>query len=256
MPFLFLFVFYLQFVFLIMTVQLFVPCFIDQLYPQVAFNTIKVLEKAGCIVKYNEKQTCCGQPAFNAGFWGESKDVCTKFVQDFDGADYIVSPSASCTGFVRNNYGKLFENNAFQSPAKKVTNRMFELSEFLVKILNVTDLGASFNGKVTYHDSCAGLRECNIKTEPRTLLNAVNGVELVEMNDTDMCCGFGGSFAVKFDTISVAMADQKIDNAIATNAEYIVSTDMSCLMHLDGRINFNGQAIKVLHLADVLASGY
>ena len=239
-----------------MQVQLFIPCFIDQLYPQVAFNTVKILEKAGCTVKYNTQQTCCGQPAFNAGFWGESKDVCTKFVQDFDGADYIVSPSASCTGFVRNNYGKLFENNAFQSPAKKVTNRMFELSEFLVKILNVTDLGASFDGKVTYHDSCAGLRECNIKEEPRTLLNAVNGVELVEMNDTEMCCGFGGSFAVKFDTISVAMADQKIDNAIATNAEYIVSTDMSCLMHLDGRINFNGQAIKVLHLADVLASGY
>jgi L-lactate dehydrogenase complex protein LldE len=239
-----------------MTVQLFIPCFMDQLYPQVAFNTIKVLEKAGCTVKYNPSQTCCGQPAFNAGFWGEAKDVCTKFVQDFDGADYIVSPSASCTGFVRNNYGKLFENNAFQSPAKKVTNQMFELSEFLVKILKVTDIGASFDAKITYHDSCAGLRECVIKEEPRTLLSMVNGLELVEMKDTDICCGFGGSFSVKYDTISVAMADQKIDNAIATQAEYIVSTDMSCLMHLDGRINFNGQAIKVLHLADILASGY
>lgn len=239
-----------------MTVQLFVPCFIDQLYPEVAFNTIKVLEKAGCKVKYNDKQTCCGQPAFNAGFWGESKDVCTKFVQDFDGSDYIVSPSASCTGFVRNNYGKLFENNAFQSPAKKVTNRIFELSEFLVDILQVTDLGAQFEGKVTYHDSCAALRECKIKEAPRTLLQAVQGVDLVEMKDTDICCGFGGSFAVKFDTISVAMADQKIDNAIATEATHIVSSDMSCLMHLDGRINFNGQNIKVIHLADILASGY
>ena len=239
-----------------MQVQLFIPCFIDQLYPQVAFNTVKILEKAGCTVKYNTQQTCCGQPAFNAGFWGESKDVCTKFVQDFDGADYIVSPSASCVGFVRNNYGKLFENNAFQSPAKKVSSQIFELSEFLVKILNVTNLGASFNGKATYHDSCAGLRECNIKAEPRVLLNQVNGLELVEMNDNETCCGFGGSFAVKYDTISVAMADQKIDNAIATEAEYIISTDMSCLMHIDGRINHNGQKIKVIHLADVLASGY
>lgn len=239
-----------------MQVQLFIPCFIDQLYPQVAFNTVKILEKAGCTVKYNTQQTCCGQPAFNAGFWGESKDVCTKFVQDFDGADYIVSPSASCAGFVRNNYGKLFENNAFQSPAKKVSSQIFELSEFLVKILGITDLGASFNGKATYHDSCAGLRECNIKAEPRVLLNQVNGLELVEMNDNETCCGFGGSFAVKYDTISVAMADQKIDNAIATEAEYIISTDMSCLMHIDGRINHNGQQIKVIHLADILASGY
>jgi L-lactate dehydrogenase complex protein LldE len=239
-----------------MKVQLFIPCFIDQLYPQVAFNTVKILEKAGCTVAYNTQQTCCGQPAFNAGFWGESKDVCTKFVQDFDGADYIVSPSASCAGFVRNNYGKLFENNAFQSPAKKVASQIFELSEFLVKVLAVTELGASFNGKVTFHDSCAGLRECNIKAEPRALLSQVNGLELVEMNETETCCGFGGSFAVKYDTISVAMADQKIDHAIATEAEYIISTDMSCLMHLDGRINFNGQQIKVIHLADVLASGY
>jgi L-lactate dehydrogenase complex protein LldE len=239
-----------------MTVQLFVPCFIDQLYPDVAFSTIKVLEKAGCTVKYNEQQTCCGQPAFNAGFWGESKDVCTKFVQDFDSADYIVSPSASCTGFVRNNFGKIFENNAFQSPAKKVANQMFELTEFLTKVLNITDLGAAFNAKVTYHDSCAGLRECKIKEAPRTLLSNVKGLELVEMKDTDACCGFGGSFAVKYDTISIAMADQKIENAIATEAEYIVSGDMSCLMHLDGRINYNGQAVKVVHIADVLSSGY
>ena len=239
-----------------MKVQLFIPCFIDQLYPQVAFNAVKILEKAGCTVAYNTQQTCCGQPAFNAGFWGESKDVCTKFVQDFDGADYIVSPSASCAGFIRNNYGKLFENNAFQSPAKKVSSQIFELSEFLVQILNVTDLGASFIGKATFHDSCAGLRECNIKVEPRALLSQVEGLELVEMNDNETCCGFGGSFAVKYDTISVAMADQKIDNAIATEAEYIISTDMSCLMHIDGRINYNGQQIKVIHLADILASGY
>ena len=228
----------------------------DQLYPEVAFNTIKVLEKAGCTVKYNAQQTCCWSASFNAGFWGEAKDVCTKFVQDFDGADYIVSPSASCAGFVRNNYNKLFENNAFQSPAKKVANRIYELSEFLVKVLNVTQLGAKFEGKATYHDSCSGLRECNIKSEPRTLLNAVEGLELIEMKDTDICCGFGGSFAVKFDTISVSMADQKIENAITTDADYLISTDMSCLMHLDGRMKHNGQSLKVVHLAEVLASGY
>lgn len=228
----------------------------DQLYPQVAFNTIKVLEKAGCTVVYNANQTCCGQPAFNAGYWGESKDVCTKFIQDFEGADYIVTPSASCAGFVRNNYSKIFENNAFQSPAKKLTQRIYELSEFLVDILQITNLGASFSERITYHDSCAALRECKIKTAPRKLLAAVEGLEIVEMSDVETCCGFGGSFAVKYDTISVAMADQKINNAVETNANYIVSTDMSCLMHLDGRINFNGQTIKVIHLADVLASGY
>jgi L-lactate dehydrogenase complex protein LldE len=133
---------------------------------------------------------------------------------------------------------------------------MFELSEFLVKILNVTDLGAKFEGKATYHDSCAGLRECHIKQEPRTLLSKVAGLELVEMNDIETCCGFGGSFAVKYDTISVSMADRKIDNIINTQAEYLISTDLSCLMHLDGRMKFNGNNVQILHLADVLASGY
>jgi L-lactate dehydrogenase complex protein LldE len=239
-----------------MTVQLFIPCFMDQLYPQAAYNTIKVLEKAGCKVKYNEQQTCCGQPAFNAGFWSESKDVCTKFVQDFDGADYIVSPSASCTGFVRNNFGKIFENNAFQSPAKKVTNRMFELSEFLVKILNVTDLGAKFEGKATYHDSCAGLRECHIKQEPRTLLSKVAGLELIEMNETETCCGFGGTFAIKFEDISVAMGEQKVQHIVDSKADFLISTDLSCLMHIDGVIQKKNFPVKSLHLADVLASGY
>ena len=135
------------------------------------------------------------------------------------------------------------------------TKFIFLLAQF-PRVLKIDDVGATFNGKVTYHDSCAALRECNIKTEPRKLLSKVKGLELVEMNDVETCCGFGGSFAVKYDTISVAMADQKIDNAVATEAEYIISTDMSCLMHLDGRINHNGQKIKVIHLADVLASGY
>ena len=138
-----------------MKVHLFIPCFIDQLYPSVGFNMVKVLEKAGCDVLYNSKQTCCGQPAFNAGFWGESKEVCTKFLEDFEGAEYIVAPSASCVGFVRNMYAKLFDNSAHLQLAKKTSERIYELSEFLVNILQVTELGAKFDGKATYHDSCA-----------------------------------------------------------------------------------------------------
>lgn len=237
-----------------MTVSIFIPCFIDQLYPQVGFNMVKVLEKAGCVVQYNTNQTCCGQPAFNAGFRGEAKEVCSKFIKDFSDAEYIVAPSASCVGFIRNYYPSLFNNSSVHNNVKALAERTFELSEFLVNVLQVDDLGASFPAKATYHDSCAALRECKIKNEPRQLLSKVKGLELVEMNDNETCCGFGGTFAVKFDTISVAMADQKITNATTSNAEYIISTDMSCLMHIDGRIKHQGSQLKVLHIADVLAS--
>jgi L-lactate dehydrogenase complex protein LldE len=239
-----------------MNVQLFIPCFVDQLYPQVAFNMVKVLEKAGCTVSYNTSQTCCGQPAFNAGFWGEAKEVCGKFLKDFSGTDYIVAPSASCVGFVRNYYAKLFENSPDIALVKKTAERTFEFSEFLVHILKIDDLGASFAGKATYHDSCAALRECKIKQEPRQLLSKVKGLELVEMADVETCCGFGGTFAVKFEPISIAMGDQKITHATATNAEYIISTDMSCLMHIDGCAKHKNSGLKVVHLADVLASGW
>jgi L-lactate dehydrogenase complex protein LldE len=239
-----------------MTVQLFIPCFVDQLYPTVAFNMVKVLEKAGCNVTYNTNQTCCGQPAFNAGFWGEAKDVCSKFLKDFSGEGYIVAPSASCVGFVRNYYEKIFENSSDKVSYQKIASRTYEFSEFLVKVLKVEDLGASLNGKATYHDSCAALRECNIKEEPRKLLGYVKGLELVEMNDVETCCGFGGTFAVKFEPISIAMGDQKVNNASATGAEYLISTDMSCLMHIDGCNKFKHTGLKVMHLADVLASGW
>lgn len=239
-----------------MTVKLFVPCFVDQLYPTVAFNMVKVLEKAGCTVSYNTDQTCCGQPAFNAGFWGEAKEVCTKFITDFEGADYIVAPSASCVGFVRNYYTKLFDNSAYNTLAKKTAERIYEFSEFLVKILKVEDLGARFEGKATYHDSCAALRECRIKEEPRQLLSKVQGLEMIEMNDVETCCGFGGTFAVKFEPISIAMGDQKTNNAKATGADYIISTDMSCLMHIDGCAKHKHSGLTVMHLADVLASGW
>lgn len=239
-----------------MNVQLFIPCFVDQLFPDTAFNMIKVLEKAGCTVSYNTNQTCCGQPAFNAGFWDESKSVCTKFIKDFSGSDIIVAPSASCVGFVRNYYGKLFENSSFHNEVKDLGNRIFEFSEFLVQELKIENVGASLPGKATYHDSCAGLRECKIKTEPRKLLANVKGLQLAEMNDVETCCGFGGTFAVKFEAISVAMGEQKVENALATGAEYLISTDHSCLMHLQGYIKHKGYNLKTMHLADVLASGY
>ena len=239
-----------------MKVQLFIPCFVDQLYPQTAFNRVKVLEKAGCIVNYNPNQTCCGQPAFNAGFLNEAKEVCTKFINDFDNEDYIVAPSASCVGFVRNYYLKIFEDAAAHNQVKKMSKRIFEFSEFLVDILKIENFGASFNGIATYHDSCAALRECNIKQAPRKLLSHVKGLQLVEMKEVETCCGFGGSFAVKFDSISIGMADQKINNANLTKAEYIISTDLSCLMHLDGFIKGKHATLKTMHIADVLASGW
>lgn len=239
-----------------MNVQIFIPCFVDQLYPTVAFNMVKVLEKAGCTVSYNTAQTCCGQPAFNAGFWDDSRAICNKFIKDFSGSEYIVSPSASCTGMIRNYYTKLFEDSSHIHEVTALQNRLFEFSEFMIKVLKVDDVGAVLKGKATYHDSCAGLRECHIKQEPRQLLKNVAGLQLVEMNDVETCCGFGGTFAVKFESISIAMADQKVTNAVATEADYIISTDMSCLMHIDGYARGHNQHIKSMHLADVLASGW
>lgn len=239
-----------------MTVQIFIPCFIDQLYPQTAFNMIRLLEKAGCTVDYNPEQTCCGQPAFNAGFRDESKEVCSKFIKDFRGAEYIVAPSASCVGFVRNYYMEMFGNSSVHNEVKELRKKTYELTDFLVNVLQIDDFGAKFDAAVTYHDSCAALRECRIKKEPRKLLEKVKGLELVEMNDVETCCGFGGTFAVKFEPISVGMADQKAVNASATGAKYIVSTDHSCLMHLDGYIRKKGINLRTMHIADVLVSGW
>ncbi|MET0463619.1 MAG: (Fe-S)-binding protein [Chitinophagaceae bacterium] len=239
-----------------MNVQIFIPCFVDQLFPDTAFNMVRVLEKAGCTVTYNASQTCCGQPAFNAGFWDEAKSVCTKFLKDFRGTDYIVAPSASCVGFVRNYYSKLFGNSSLHHEVADVGRRLFEFSEFLVQVLKIEDVGAVLNGRATYHDSCAGLRECRIKSEPRRLLERVQGLELAEMKDVETCCGFGGTFAVKFEPISIGMAEQKVENAVATEAQYLISTDLSCLMHLQGYIKQKGYPIQALHLADVLANGW
>ena len=239
-----------------MRVQLFIPCFVDQLYPETAFNMVKVLEKATCEVSYNSNQTCCGQPAFNAGMWDEARAVAGKFLKDFESTDYIVAPSASCVGFVRNYYSKLFENSASHNVVKDIGKRLFEFSEFLTEVLHIEKFGASLNAKATYHDSCAALRECKIKEGPRKLLEKVKGLELIEMEDNETCCGFGGTFAVKFESISIAMADQKVNHALATGAELIISTDLSCLLHIDGYIKGKDLSLKTMHLADVLASGW
>lgn len=239
-----------------MKIELFIPCFIDQLFPQTAFNTAKVLEKAGCTVEYNPNQTCCGQPAFNAGFWDEAKETGSKFLNDFSEDHYIVSPSASCTGMVKNYYNDLFTNTTVHNKCRALQGNIHELSDFLVNVINRDYFGAELEGRAVYHDSCAGLRECKIKAEPRLLLSKVLGLEMVELKHNETCCGFGGTFAVKFDAISSAMAQQKVEYALEAGADYIISTDSSCLLHLQSYIDKNNIPLQTMHLADVLASGW
>jgi L-lactate dehydrogenase complex protein LldE len=249
-----------------MQVELFIPCFIDQVKPSIAFDMIKVLEKAGCNVLYNVEQTCCGQPAYSAGYMADAREVAEKFVQEFPLGDPdrptakpiekpIISPSASCVGMVKNHYNSIFQNTSLHNQCRKVQKNMFELSDFLVNQLQKTDLECRFDAKVTYHDSCSALRELRIKDAPRVLLNNIKGLQLIEMKDTETCCGFGGSFSFKYEPLSVSMGQQKVEHALATGAEYIVSTDYSCLMHLDAYIKKNNLNIQVLHLAELLAKG-
>lgn len=239
-----------------MKIDLFIPCFVDQLFPETAKNMVKVLRKAGCEVVYNSNQTCCGQPAYNAGFWKESEAICDKFIEDHNKGMAIVSPSGSCVGFARNGMARLVEGRPIQHEYVKVKDRIFEFSEFLVNILGKVDFGARFEAVVTYHDACGALRECGVKQPPRTLLSRVEGLTLVESKECETCCGFGGTFSTKFEPISVAMAETKVDDAVLTQAEYLVSTDWSCLMHLDGYIQKFNRPIKPIHLADILATGW
>jgi len=238
-----------------MEVDVFIPCFIDQLYPETASNFIKVLEKAGCKVFYNPAQTCCGQPSFNSGYWKETRELAKKFLTDFGSGSVIVAPSASCTGFIRNYYEKLFTDDVvLLAEVKKLTPKVFEFTDFLVNHLKQTEFGAEFHHKVTFHDACSGLREYGIKDEPRILLQNVKGLELMEMENTNVCCGFGGTFSAKFHHISTAMTEQKVENALKTGAEYIVSTEASCLMNIEAYIRKQKLPIKAIHLADILAT--
>ncbi len=219
---------------------------------------VKVLEKLGCEVHYNPNQTCCGQPAYNAGFVKEAQTVVHKFLADFAHPDrYIVAPSASCIGMIRNAYNDIITDPAKRKTYYPIQKNAFEFTEFLTDVLEVDHIpGARFEAVATYHDACSALRECGIREAPRRLLSKVEGLTLVEMEGTEICCGFGGTFSVKFQAISAGMAEQKIDHATHTQAQYLISTDASCLMHLDGYIQKHRKNIQTIHIADVLASGW
>ena len=238
---------------IIMVIDLFIPCFIDQFYPQTAVNTVKVLEKAGVEVHYNADQTCCGRFAYNAGFVEEAKNLGDKFLSDFCNDRPVVAPTASCVAFIKKRYPELFFNTANHLNFKRLERNVYELTDFLVNVLHYDDFGAEFPHKVTYHDSCNGLRKLGLGKEARQLLSHVKGLELVEMKQNDMCCGGEFTFAMNHEEVSVAMAGHKVRNAMNTGAEYIVSTDMSCLMHQKSVIDANGFPIKVIHIADILA---
>jgi L-lactate dehydrogenase complex protein LldE len=227
-----------------MRVALFIPCYVDQLFPKVAIATLNVLRRLRIEVDYPLQQTCCGQPAFNTGYWDEARQLARRYRQIFAGYDAVVCPSGSCTTMARNFYPEL----GVDAPAT------FELAEFLVKKLGVTDVGAKFPAKVTYHDSCHALRELRLKDEPRQLLRRVRGLELIEMAEAETCCGFGGTFSVKFPLIAYAMDEVKCASVIRTGAEYVVSGDSSCLMQIAGYVRRQQLPAKTIHLAEVLAS--
>lgn len=238
-----------------MKVEIFIPCFVDQLFPQTAVNMVHILEWAGCEVLYNTQQTCCGQPAYNAGFQDECRGVAKKFIEGFSGTHYVVVPGGSCTGFVRNYYTHLFEKSDMEKEVAVKSPLFYEFSAFLTDVLGIEDTQASFKGIGVYHDACGALRECGIKNAPRKLLNNVQGLTMIETEDAERCCGFGGTFSVKYEPISTAMGEQKVRNAIDAGADCIISTDLSCLMHLEGYIRQHKLSIQTLHIADVLATG-
>jgi L-lactate dehydrogenase complex protein LldE len=229
-------------------VALFIPCFIDQLYPQVGQAVVTLLRRLGVDPAYPEDQTCCGQPAFNSGHWDEARALADRHVQIFAEAEAVVSPSGSCTAMVRHYFPELLGETA-----QAVAGRTFELTDFLVNKLGVTDVGARFPAHVTYHDACHALRELGLRDEPRRLLAAVRDLRLTEMDEADICCGFGGTFSVKFPMISAPMDALKIDSIQRTGADYVVSTDASCLMQIGGLLEKRRVPMKTMHLAEVLA---
>ena len=234
-------------------VSLFIPCFVDQLLPQIGLDMACVLRRVGYQVDFPEDQTCCGQPAFNTGYWQEAKPLAQRFVEVFRSAEAVVCPSGSCTTMVRNFYPELLATSDIRNEATELAKRVFEFSEFLVKQAHVSDVGAFFPHKVVYHDACHALRELHLKQEPRELLANVQGLELVEMLYSEDCCGFGGTFAAKFNMISAAMGDAKAGSAEASGAEFLTSTDPSCLMQIEGILCRRKSTVRTLHLASILA---
>jgi L-lactate dehydrogenase complex protein LldE len=234
-------------------VSLFIPCFVDQLLPEVAVDTVKVLRRLGYAVEFPEDQTCCGQPAFNTGYWNEARPCAEHFVRVFKDAEVIVCPSGSCATMVRTFYAELLAASSLRQEAIAVAGRTFELSEFLVKVAAVTEVGATFAHTVTYHASCHGLRELHLRDEPLQLLRQVNGLKLIEMTRFDECCGFGGTFAAKFPDISAAMGKSKAENVAATGAEFVTAIDPSCLLHMHGILGKRQAPTRTIHLASILA---
>jgi L-lactate dehydrogenase complex protein LldE len=234
-------------------IAMFIPCFVDQMYPEVGLDMACVLRRIGYEPEFREEQTCCGQPGFNTGYWKESRPLAERFVNVFRSAEIVVCPSASCTTMVRNFYPGLLADSPLRAQAVELGRRVFEFSEFLVEVAAVTDVGAAFPHRVTYHDSCHALRELHLKQQPRELLRHVRGIELVEMPYVEDCCGFGGTFSTKFSMISSAMGDTKVGNAEMSGADYITSTDPSCLMQIDGILRRRKSHMHTIHLASILA---
>jgi L-lactate dehydrogenase complex protein LldE len=235
-------------------VSLFVTCLGDQFFPEVGECAVKVLERLGVEVIFNPAQTCCGQPAFNTGYTDEAREVASRTLDLFDNADYVVAPSGSCSTMVRVFYPELFVHDSTRlTQAENLRRKFYEFSEFLIKVLNLEDVGSIFPHRVTYHDSCHLLRELGIFDEPRKLLRAVRGIELVEMRDYRLCCGFGGTFSVKYPEVSVAMGRDKLRAAADAGAEVLVANDSGCLMHLAGLIHREQLPLRTMHLAQVLA---
>lgn len=238
-----------------MKVSLFVTCLVDQLWTSVGASTVEVLRRVGCEVEFDDRQTCCAQPAFNTGYRDEARDVARRFIQMFEESDAeaIISPSGSCTAMVHH-YPELFANEPdWLQRAHAVAERTHELSAFLVRVLKKEDVGASWSGRVTWHDACHGLRDLNLKSEPRALLKHVRGAEFVELDNADSCCGFGGTFSVKYPEISTAILDQKIEAIERAGVNAVVAADASCLMQIGGRLSRNGSKVRVMHIAELLA---
>ena len=236
-------------------VTLFIQCLVDGIYPEVGEAVVSIFRKLGIGLRCPSRQTCCGQPAFNSGYHGEARVAAKRFIDIFESADAIVCPSGSCVTMVRHHYPQLFKDDAaWLQRAQQVAAKTFELTEYLVDILGVDDLGAHFDGVVTYHDSCHLLRNLRIKAQPRKLLSKVSGLDFVEMNDSDRCCGFGGSFSFKYADISAAMAQDKVNNIVASGAGTVVGCDMGCLMNIQGLVSRKGADIRVMHIAQLLAS--
>lgn len=238
-----------------MRVGLFVTCLVDLMRPRIGFSALKLLEAAGCEVLVPAAQTCCGQPAFNSGDDTVARALALKLIGEFEALDYVVVPSGSCGGMIRTHYPKLFADDPVnRARAEALAARTFELTDFLVTVLGVEDVPGDFCGRITYHDSCSGLRELGVKSQPRQLLSRMPGVEITEMPASEECCGFGGAFSVKFGEVSSQIADRKCRQIQSTGAEAVVLGDLGCMLNIEGRLRRIGdERTRVLHVAEVLA---